>query len=132
MDERDFGTPGETNPKHEIRNPKQIQNANVRMFKTAVDICIRDTTRRTHLFVSFEFLSFWFVSDFGFRISLPAHVTDSCTVMSDGRDTVPSKSDFAAHHTAATHDLHYALKRISVNRARFRACLALRGRWMDG
>ncbi len=27
------------NPKHEILNPKQIQNPNVRMFKTALALC---------------------------------------------------------------------------------------------
>ncbi len=72
------------NPKHEIRNPKQIQNANVKMFKTAIAILLRATTRRTtSSWCHFEFLSCWFVSDLGFRIRItaPTHVAESCTVI---------------------------------------------------
>ena len=59
MTNRDFGARRAINPKHEILNPKQIQNANVRMFKTAIVILLQATTlRAAYPLVSFEFLSF--------------------------------------------------------------------------
>jgi hypothetical protein len=48
-----------TNPKSEIRNPKQIQIPKAEMVKTIAGAAISN----------FEFPSFGFVSDFGFRIS---------------------------------------------------------------
>ena len=68
-----------TIPKHEIRNPRQIQKPNVRMSKTAIVILLRTTTRRMtsglcHLNFCHSGLSrildfgFW-ISDFGFRTS---------------------------------------------------------------
>src|SRR5438034_9814855 len=50
---------GPTNPKPEVRNPKQIQNPKAPRLKTA----------RGCLVLRFGFRSFGFVSDFEFRIS---------------------------------------------------------------
>jgi len=58
----------ETNPKSEIRNPKQIQMTEAQMTETLAPV-----GRRV---LDFGFWSFVLVSDFGFRIlnfGFPAH-----------------------------------------------------------
>ena len=57
------------NPKHEIRNSKQIQNSNAQMFKASLKSFKKFAYALEAWVLSFEFRLFEFVSDFDIRIS---------------------------------------------------------------